>query len=198
MALLNASMHHSVKRDLKNVIAILALLFVLLGGGSNSAAQTTTSKEYKIKAIFLFNFALFVKWPAGAFSDAQKPLVIGILGNDPFGAYLDDAVHGEKVNGSPLVVERYRHLEEVKTCHILFISRSEAARLKQNLDGLKSRNILTVSESNEFCRHGGMIQFVTEKNKIRLRINVEAAKAAHLTISSKLLRSAEIVATGSN
>ena len=41
-----------------------------------------------------------------------------------------------------------------------------------------------------------MMQFVTDNNRIRLRINVEAARLAGLTISSKLLRPAEIVAAG--
>lgn len=198
MELLNASIRQSFKTRLIGLIAVLTLSFVLFSARSNVSAQTKASKEYQVKAIFLFNFAQFVEWPAGTFSDAQKPLVIGVLGDDPFGTYLDDTVRGEKVNGRPLVVERYRRLEEVKTCHILFISRSETARLKQHLEGLKSRNILTVSEIDEFCRLGGMIQFVTEKSKIRLKINVEAAKAANLTISSKLLRPAEIVATKGN
>ena len=118
--------------------------------------------------------------------------MIGVLGDDPFGSYLDDAVRGERVNGRPLKVERYRRLDDVKTCHILFISKSEASRLKQDIDGLKAKPILTVSEINDFARKGGIIQFVgTRDGKIRLRINVDAAKAARLTISSKLLRPAE-------
>jgi len=167
-------------------------------GSASASAQITASKEHQVKSVFLFNFAQFVEWPSDAFADAQKPLIIGVLGDDPFGAYLDDTVRGEKVNGRPLAVERFRKMEDVKTCHILFISRSETARLKQHLEGLKSRITLTVAETDEFCRRGGMIQFVTEKGKIRLKINVEAAKAAHLKISSKLLRAAEIVGTGNN
>jgi hypothetical protein len=174
------------------------MLGLLVTGSVSLYGQSTASKEYQVKAIFLFNFAQFVEWPAGAFVDPQKPLIIGVLGEDPFGAYLDDTVRGEKVNGRPLAVERYRRMDEVKTCHILFISRSETARLKQVLDGLKARTILSVCDIDEFCRHGGMIQFATEKGKIRLKINMEAAKAAHLKISSKLLRTAEIVASGSN
>jgi len=196
MAILNARTPGHVRQRLKNIFAVFAILSAALGWKIDASAQGAASKEYQVKAIFLFNFAQFVEWPASAFADPQKPMVIGIFGDDPFGAYLDDAVRGEKVNGRPIAIKRYRRLDEVKTCHILCISRSEASRLKQNLDGLKRRDILIVSEINEFCRKGGMIEFVTEKGKIRLRINVEAAKAAHLTISSKLLRPAEIVTTG--
>jgi hypothetical protein len=165
-------------------------------GGLNLAAQTEISKEYQIKAVFLFNFSQFVKWPAEAFPEAQTPLVIGVLGEDPFGAYLDEIVRGEKVNNHPLIVQRYQRVEEIKTCHILFVSQSETKQLEQIFTNLKGRNILTVGEVEGFSQRGGMIRFVTEKNKIRFRVNLEATKAANLTISSKLLKPAEIIAPG--
>jgi len=195
MELLSAQARSSAQGFLlASVSAILAVVLIL--AGHSAFAQPAASKEFQVKAVFLFNFAQFVEWPTSAFADEQKPLIIGVLGEDPFGPYLDDTVRGEKVNGRPLAVERYHKIEEVKTCHILFVSHSETAHLKQDLEVLKSRPILTVSDINDFCRQGGTIQFVTDKNKIRLKINVEAARAAHLTISSKLLRPAEIVSTG--
>ncbi|MBI3851823.1 MAG: YfiR family protein [Verrucomicrobia bacterium] len=168
----------------------------LILGGLNLTAQTDISKEYKVKAAFLYNFSQFVDWPAEAFPEVRAPLVIGVLGEDPFGAYLDEIVRGEKVNNHPLVVQRYRRVEEIKTCHILYVSQSETNQLEQIFTSLKGRNILMVGDVDGFTLRGGMIRFVTEKNKIRFRINVEAAKAAKLTISSKLLRPAEIVAPG--
>ena len=84
-------------------------------------------------------------------------------------------------------------MEEVKTCHILFISQSEAGRLDQIFSSLKDRKILTVGDTEGFAQRGGIVRFLTEKNKIRLRINLDAAKAASLTISSKSLRAAEVV-----
>lgn len=178
--------------------AWLVLSLLLLSGGAETLAQPAPepAREYQIKAVFLFNFAQFVDWPPAAFPEPQTPLVIGVLGEDPFGASLDETVRGEKVGNRPLVVQRYREPQEIKTCHVLFISQSEAGRLEQILASLKGRNLLTVGDAGEFSQRGGMIRFVTENNKIRLRINVEAAKAAALTISSKLLRPAEIVVTG--
>jgi hypothetical protein len=158
-----------------------------------AAVQAAEPREFEIKAVFLFNFAEFVDWPVEAFREAQSPLVIGILGEDPFGAYLDDAVRGEKVRNRTLVVRRFSRVEDVSECQILFISGSEDTRLEQILASLKGRSILTVSDLDGFSRMGGMIRFVTEKSRIRLKINLEAAKAAGLTISSKLLRPAQIV-----
>jgi hypothetical protein len=165
----------------------------LLVAGPSSLAQPLVSKEYQVKAAFLFNFAQFVEWPTNAFSTPQSPLVIGILGNDPFGRFLDELVRGETVNGRSLVIHRYRRVEECEICHILFISTSEARQVEQILAKLKGRSLLTVAEMDAFANRGGMIRFVTEQNKIRFRINVDATKAGGLTVSSKLLKAAAIV-----
>jgi hypothetical protein len=157
------------------------------------AAQSPTAKEYQLKAVFLFNFAQFVDWPAEAFPDSATPLVIGILGNDPFGEVLDLTVRDERLRGRPFQVQRYRSVDEIKTCHILFISRSEGARPANIVAGLGQRPILTVSDADDFAQRGGMIRFVTDRNRIRLQLNLAATEAAHLTISSKLLRAAEII-----
>jgi len=171
-----------------------ALLAFAAAPGRPQAASAPT--EYQVKAVFLFNFSQFVDWPAAAFSDAQSPLVIGVLGNDPFGGVLDEIVRGETVNGRPLAVRRYRSIGEIETCHILFIDRSQAGQLDSVLAALKDRSVLTIGEFEGFEQHGGIVRFVTVDNKIRLRINLAAAQQAHLTISSKLLRPAQIVASG--
>jgi hypothetical protein len=163
---------------------------------TDTLAQSAPDPEYQLKAVFLFNFAQFVEWPASAFPGPETPLVIGVLGQDPFGPYLDETVRGEKVNDRPLVVRRYRSVEEITTCHILFISRREEGRLKGILDSLRGRSVLTVSDADRFASRGGMIRFVTDRHRIRFRINLEAAKAASLTLSSKLLRPAQIVPAG--
>ena len=155
-------------------------------------AQMGTSAEYQIKAVFLFKFALFVDFPAKSFSDADAPFVIGVLGEDPGGPYLDETVRGDKVNGHPLTVPRYRRGNDIKSCQVLFISRSEADRLDQIFASLRGRSILTVGDTDDFLARGGMIRLATEKNKVRMHIKPDAARAANLTVSSKLLRLAEI------
>src|SRR4051794_31583902 len=115
MAFLIQSHCPAIKRGRNAALGIWFVLFAFLAGTSNSPAQST-AKEYQVKAIFLFNFAQFVKWPSNAFPESQTPLVIGVLGEDPFGSYLDDAVRGETVNARPLVVQRYRGVGDIKTC----------------------------------------------------------------------------------
>ncbi|MDB6123717.1 MAG: YfiR family protein [Pedosphaera sp.] len=187
--ILNPSKEASNRRFTHRLRACLAgFIFLLLA--INAPAQI--SREYQLKAVFLYNFAQFTEWPPDAFADPQAPLVIGVLGRDPFGAYLDEAVRGEKINGRPLIVQRYSGIQDVQNTHILFISDSESKHLLPILASLQGRSILTVSDMEDFVPRGGMVRFLTTNNKIQLKINVNAVKAARLSISSKILRSAEI------
>jgi hypothetical protein len=172
--------------------AVAACALLLQG-----AAAADSPSEYQVKAVFLFNFSHFVDWPSQAFTSPAAPFVIGILGADPFGSRLDEAVRGEHIDGRPIVVRRFSKMEEIGDCQILFIDRSAAAPLDQIIGTLGHRSILTVSEVDGAALRGVMVQFVTENNRIRLRINVESARAADLSISSKLLRLADIVSTSS-
>jgi hypothetical protein len=162
------------------------------------AASPAIAREYQLKAVFLFNFTKYVIWPATAFSGDQAPFVIGVLGDDPFGDALDDTVRGEKVNGRALVVHRYTAKEDVKDCQILFVSQSMASQMDQIAAGLKGRNVLTVGDADNFTDHGGVIGLVTVNNKIRLKINLDSAKASNLTINSNLLRSADVTGHATN
>jgi len=174
---------------------LIALAAWLVHGVTAWSAETTVSSEYQLKAVFLFNFTQFVEWPREAFAEPNSPIVIGVLGTDPFGAYLDQTVQGENINGRPLEIRRYRTVAEIGVCHILFISQSEMPRIKDIISRLRTRSILTVGDSDSFAVNGGIIRFMTDKGRIRLRVNLDSAKAAGLTISSKLLRSADIVAS---
>jgi hypothetical protein len=194
MQTMKACMDRSGPRGFRRLS--LLILAVLLSAGTGSPAHWELDREYQVKAVFLFNFAQFVAWPEGSFPEKEAPLVVGILGDDPFNSYLDEVVRGEKVNNHPISVKRYRRIEEIKDCHVLFVSPSESQRMPEILEGLKTRNILTVGESEGFSKQGGMVSFVRQKGKIRLKINLQAVQAADLTVSSKLLRLADIVEPG--
>ena len=183
-------MPRCVSRALR--FAILPWLVVWLGGVASPQAQPRVS-DREVKAVFLFNFAQFVEWPQAAFENPQSPIVIGVLGEDPFSRTLDDVVKGETVRNRQLIVTRYRRVEDIMTCHILFVSASETQRYEPILASLRGRPTLTVGETEGFATRGGMVRFVSERNRVGLHVNVGAAKAAGLTISSNLLRPAKIV-----
>lgn len=181
---------------MRDLLLHLLLLGAISTAPADTLAQTTATPEYQLKAVFLFNFAQFVEWPPSTFPKSDAPLVICILGADPFGDYLDETVRGEIVSGRQLVVRRYQRADEASNCQILFISLDQAGHLPDVIESIKGRSVLTVSDVDHFAGRGGMIRFVTEHNRIRLRINLDAARSANLTISSKLLRPAQIVSKG--
>jgi hypothetical protein len=150
-------------------------------------------EEYQVKAAFLYNFVKFVEWPPQTFKNATDRIAICILGQDPFGGALDDAVKGKTFEGRTFVVPRISDVREASGCQILFVSASETKRARAVLVELKASGILTVGETEGFTTEGGVINFKLEEGRVRLRVNVEAAERAKLRISSKLLSLAQIV-----
>jgi hypothetical protein len=167
------------------------ILFVSLVAVPEEHAQDSMP-EYQVKAAYLFNFLKFVEWPDDAFSDSLAPFVIGIAGDDPFGESLPQVIVGKTIQGRDLVIRKYHAGENMRGCHILFINVSEKKRLPQLLAGLKGSSVLVVSDMVGFLNEGGMIQFLSEDNRIRFAINVDATGRANLKISSKLLSLARV------
>ena len=155
---------------------------------------TQTSKEYQVKAVFLWRLAQFTEWPHDAFEHAESPIVLCVLGENPFGDALEQAVVGETARGRKLVVQQHRGVQGIKTCHILYIS-APAARYVPELSGvLAGKSVLTVRDTDGSDRsYDTIVRFITEQNKINLRIDPKAATAARLVLDPRLLRAAEIV-----
>jgi hypothetical protein len=159
----------------------------------SAPGQENISREFQIKAVFVYNFSEFVEWPEQAFDSLDSPMVIGVLGHDPFGPFLDQLTSGESRNGHALVVRRYQSPDQVKDCHILFISVDTKQKLKSALAAVETKPILTVSDMDGFTQEGGMIRFYNTDGRIRLQINATPVRQANLVISSKLLRLAEVI-----
>jgi hypothetical protein len=172
-----------------------AACFYLLGAGAfclgAAHAEPTVPTEYEVKAAFIYNFAKYIRWPEG--SEAKKTFRIGLIGKDPFGRILDDAVRDQSVEGRPIVLRRFESVEEVADCDILFIGASEKDNLKRILEVARKAPVLTVADMDQFAELGGMINLTTEERRVRFEMNVEAAERAGLKPGSKLLRLARIV-----
>lgn len=153
--------------------------------------------EYQVKAAYLFNFLKFVEWPEEAFPDPLAPIVIGISGDDPFGNALPQVIIGKTVQGRDLVIHKYHFGEDLRGAHILFIGPSEKKRLPQILSSLRGSSVLTVADTEGFLEAGGMIQFLSENDRVRFAINVDATSRAKLKMSSKLLSLARAVGANS-
>ena len=176
--------------------ALLALaLFVFVA--PSIARADSAAREYDVKGALLFNLAQFVEWPTNSLPATNAPFVIGILGTDPFGKFLDEFVRNERAHGRPIEIRRCSRIEQAAGAQILFISKSEQQRLDSILASLGGKAVLTVSDAGgrAFARRGGMVAFVSEGNSIKLCINLDAARSAGLAISAKVLQLAEIAST---
>lgn len=170
---------------------ITAVCFVILA--ATAAAQSDRAPEYQVKAAFLYNFAKFVDWPSHAFPNPSAPLRICVLGQNPFGDSLRGIVQDKFISGRAISNEQVDSVTQARACHILYISRSEAAGMRQALAYLRNLPVLTVGDSGDFLPLGGVINMVLEQDRVRFEISLAAAQRQHLKISSKLLAVARVV-----
>ena len=172
----------------------LALVFIIVCALIPRQAHAQLSAgEYQIKAAFLHHFARFVEWPAEVLPP-NAPIVIGLIGDDPFGHVIDDVIrHDARVNGHPIVVKRLRWNDTLPMCHIVFISSSEIEHLEEIFASLRGFSVLTVGDIDRFAQRGGMIELITNDGHVRFDINSAHSAAVRLRISSKLLQLAHVV-----
>ena len=180
-----------VKRSLFRSIVFL-IIFSIMNSFPIAYSESDQEKEYQIKAAFLYNFTKFVEWPEAAFTNDQHVIYICIFGNDPLSDALE-TINGKMVKGRKVAIKRFTKAEDIKGCHILFISASEKKNLTYILDTVKDLHVLTVSDMGEFCRYGGIINLIPVNNRIGFEINLSAAHQASLNISSQLLKLARDV-----
>lgn len=158
-----------------------------------SAAQTTKASEYRAKANFLAAFPNFVEWPAAAFSSEQAPIIVCVFGDYSFGTSLAEATRTIAIHGRRIEVRWARKEQELRACHILFVSRSEKNRYGSIFKAVQGASVLTVGETSDFLECGGVIDFVTEDERLEFDVNMDAVADAHLRISSNMLALAKHV-----
>jgi hypothetical protein len=187
-------------RRLAILIAVFSMTLNWTASAGAQAGDASDSSEYLVKAGFIYNFAKFVEWPSTAFAEPDSPIVIGVLGTDPFGDIINRVVEGKKIGSRGFVVRRFKwskelkDLKEFKECRILFVSSSEKLHFEEIVEAVKGLPILTVGETPGFAERGGMIRLMLEDNRVRFEVNVAAARDGNLNISSRLLTLARIIA----
>jgi len=161
------------------VVIATATLEVRAGG-----AQGDRRDEHQVKAAFLYNFAKFIQWPGAG---ASEPLVVGMVGRSPFNEVFEKIVTGKSVNGRAIVVRQLQNGDDAKAFNIIFIVASEARRTADIVERVGEASVLTVGETPQFLREGGIVQFYVRDNRVRFDINSAGANQAGLRISSQLL-----------
>ena len=176
------------RRLRRRIVAVAGLLFAV-----SSILAEQKPNEYQVEAAYLYNFGRFVEWPAKVTPTKNDAFTICVLGEDPFGRALDATFAGATIEKKSVVARRISSPNESADCQILFLSSSEAGRLNKIIESLDKTAVLTVSDIPQFSKHGGMIQFVLEGNRVRFEVNLNATQKAGLTLSSELLKVATSV-----
>jgi hypothetical protein len=191
----------------RSLAVVLVLFGCLLASEVHPSAQSGQYKEYEVKAAFIYNFLKFVDWPKGKMADSDKQIIIGIIGENPFGSAAD-VFKNKKVEDHDVAVKYFEGLEQIKkmsekdraaneeslkNCHLLFICQSEQKLVREITDIVGKNGVLTVGDTEEFAKSGVAINFFMEDNKIRFIINLAAVEKTGLKIRSQLLRLAKKV-----
>jgi len=172
--------------------------WLLLNAPPGARSQSEDTAEYPVKLAFLYNFTQFVEWPADAFQDASAPLAICIVGDDPFRADLERELRRRSVGSHPIDLKRVKSSDDLRACHMVFVTASEKKKAASIVASLKGSNTLTVGETKGFAESGGIINLTVEENRLQIEINIDVARQTRLAISSRLLNLAKIVQSASS
>lgn len=179
----------------------MSILMQVMPVHAQKADNSDLRREYKIKAAFLYNFIQFVDWPKEKTPDSNDPIILGIIGEDTFGDSFEP-INNKPIKGRKSLINRFESIDKLKKtngednsdieslrkCHLLFICSSEKDDLTDIINLVNGHGVLTVGETSNMLRNGGVVNFLVEENKVRFEINLTAAKRNKLKIRSQLLR----------
>jgi hypothetical protein len=174
------------------VFGIIAFCLFLIASPV-AFSQKEESAEYPVKLAFLYNFTKFVEWPPESYRDPSAPLLICIVGHDPFSQVLEGELRTRNVGGHPVEVRTLKPNDRLSLCQIVFVPATEKQHADKIVSGLKGSSTLTVGETDGFAVQGGIINLTVEANKVHFEVNRLAAERAGLKISSRLLSIAKLV-----
>jgi hypothetical protein len=167
----------------------MALVILIWNPGSSRAEAF---EEYHVKAAFLYHFSNFVVWPASTFKATNGHLRICVMGKDPFGQSLDTILANKSVRDHPFEIRRNPPTTELQHCHLLYLPASASSQIRALRHQVAKENVLTVGETLDFMRQGGMVQLFVDNQKIRFSVNTDVVNQTNIKVSSKLLRLAKI------
>lgn len=181
---------------MRTILRLWTVTLLFLLAAPVASQELVTANANKIKASFLRNFAHYVTWPADAFPDTRSPWYVGIVGQDPFGDVLEFTLKDRTEQDRHFLVFRADSLDKLPKCQIVFVAYQGAAERRTVLDRLKHKPVLTVGDAPDFLHEGGIIEFKVE-DRVRMSVNLDRARAASLTIQTKMLEvSHEVMENG--
>jgi len=169
------------------------------------AAVATTgdeSVEFQIKSACIVNFLKFIEFPSEAFKGNEKTIMVCLVGKDSTAEIIDRVLTGKSVGARRIVVTKYQDIAQLsaaeKMYHVVFFMPSAGQNSSEITSTLRKSAWLTIGETTDFCRNGGIMDFRIDNDKVRFDVNVQAAKQAKLKISSHLLKLANVIGQNSD
>jgi len=172
------------------LVLLASLVFLPARGGAH--ADGPPPREYQLKAAFIFNFAQFVEWPGDTFPGPDAPLVIGVMGDSTMAASLEMACRGKTAGKREIVVKNLSGADAIRSAQIVFIGAAERDRLPELIRRATAESVLTVGDFDGFTAASGMVRFLTEDNRLRFEVNLDAVNAGKLRVSAQLLKLARM------
>jgi hypothetical protein len=172
---------------------MITMVVATLMAPLSAAAPTTMETEYRIKANFLVTFPNFIEWPESAFSSAKAPFLVCVAGAFPFGTSLAQATRTVSPHGRKVEVVWIHKDQEMRSCHILFVSHVEGKKYSKILQVVQGADVLAVGETADFLDAGGAMTFSFREDVLQFEVNLGAVTSAHLKVSSRLLAIAKRV-----
>jgi hypothetical protein len=169
------------------------LILAVAASGADGIQDRTEVKEHDLKAAFVYNFLVFAEWPESAFKNSEAPIVVGILGKDPFDGALEKAFKDRTAHGRKIEIRQLDAARGATACQLVFIPDGEKKNLADVLAAAKDRNVLVVCESGGLAAKGAALNLVVEDKKVKIEANPAAASRAGVKLSAKLLKLARIV-----
>ncbi|MEE8058075.1 MAG: YfiR family protein [Pseudomonadales bacterium] len=177
-------------------LALCLLVFFVMPG--LALADDVTSREYKIKAAYLYNLIKFIHWPTRTSRQSssqddipQLATSICVYGKNPFSQHLNKLTT-RQAKGRPIEISYIKKEEKLPRCDIVFIAK-DSQFPTEILNELFKQPLLTVGESRSFLNSGGIIGLVVKNNKVQLQINLTQAKTIGFEISGNLLEIAKYI-----
>jgi hypothetical protein len=169
----------------------LAAVFAVVSLALPCRAGAPT-REYQVKAAFVFNFTQFVEWPESAFASSDAPFVIGIIRHDPFDGALENAMNGKSVGRHTISVKRFDSADDINACQLLFVPTECDDSLGPIFDKVGKSPVLTVGETDAFMAAGGQFRFYIDGNRVRFEVDPDTIDSAGLKVSAKLMKLARM------
>lgn len=163
--------------------ALLIKLFVMVGFVF-TLTMTAKAQMAQFQALYIYNFAKNIAWPA---EDSQKDLVVTVIGDNDLISELNKLAQTKKIANRKLVVKEAPVVNGLAKSDIIYLGESKSAQIATLVANQKGNRTLIVSGKQGHCANGAGVSFVMNGAKLGFEISSNNISSGGLQVSQKLL-----------